>query len=177
VLTVVQAIGEAGRRIRLHAARHRYRGMGSTATFLLFAEAAARRATLLHVGDTLAFRLRGDRLERLFEPHCVEVEYGPKAEGLPHYMRTLLTRAVGIREHEQLEPTPVDVAPGDVFLVASDGLTNMVPAIGIAERLAPARTRGPAEAAQALVDAANAGGGRDNISIVVVVVHPPDGAA
>jgi len=171
-LTVVQAIGEAGRRIRLHAARHRLRGMGSTATVLLFSEARERRATLLHVGDTLAFRLRGDRFERLFEPHSVEVEYGPQAAGLPHYMRTLLTRAVGIREHEQLEPTPVDAVPGDIFLVASDGLTNMVPPLGIAERLAKARTRGPAEVARALVDAANEAGGRDNVSVVVIVVGP-----
>lgn len=173
VLTVVKALGEAGQRIRVHAARRRYRGMGSTATFLMFSEAPAQRATLLHVGDTLAFRLRGANIERLFEPHCVEVEYGQHAAGLPLHLRTLLTRAIGIREHEQLEPTPVDVKVGDIFLVASDGLTNMVPPGGIAARLATARTRGPAEAARALVEAANDAGGRDNISVIVVVVGPP----
>lgn len=177
VLLVVQAIGEAGRRIRLHGARHDFPGMGSTATFLVFGGAAERHATLLHVGDTLAFRLREDRLERMFEPHSVEVEYGRAAEGLPPYMRQLLTRAVGIREHEQLEPTPIDVAPGDLYLVASDGLTNMIPLLRIGELLASARVDGVDAAADRLVAAANEAGGRDNISVIIVAVDAPTGGA
>lgn len=167
-LLVVQALGEAGRRIRLHAARHGYRGMSSTATFLLFSTLGERRATLLHAGDTLAFRLRGDRLQRLFEPHSVAAEYGVAADHLPPQMRHLLTRAIGLREHEQLEPTPVDVASGDTFLVASDGLTNMVEPERIGLLLSTARSDGPEAAARRLVDAANEAGGQDNITVIVV---------
>ncbi len=167
-LLVVQALGEAGRRIRLHAARHGHRGMSSTATFLMFSSLGERRATLLHAGDTLAFRLRGDRMQRLFEPHNMETEFREAAGDLPPHMRHLLTRAIGIREHEQLEPTPVDVAPRDTFLVASDGLTNMVEPLRIAEILSATRTEGPEATARRLVHEANEAGGRDNITVIVV---------
>jgi protein phosphatase len=170
VLLVVQALREAGHRIRAYAARHGFAGMASTATFLLFGAPAERRVTLLHVGDTLAFRLHGDRLDRLFDPHCVEVEYGPMARHWPPHVRQLLTRAIGIDRHEQMEPTSVEAVAGDLFLVASDGLTNMVPLPKVAELLATARSDGPGAAAQRLVEEANTAGGRDNISVVVVAV-------
>ncbi len=170
VLLVTQAIRESGLQIRRYAEQHGYQGMGSTATFMLFGTAAERRVTLLHVGDTLAFRLRGQRMDRLFDPHSVEMEYGPAAAGMPPFIRHLLTRAVGISHHEQMEPTPVDVKPGDLFLIASDGLTNMIPISRIAALLAETPTAGPEATAQRMVDEANAAGGRDNISVIVVAV-------
>jgi len=170
VLLAVQAIYEAGRRIRLYAAQHGFEGMASTATFLLFGAAEERRATLLHVGDTLAFRFRDDGLKQLFTPHNVEAEAGEEADRLPPSLRRLLTRAVGIAAHEKMDPTPIDVAPGDVFLIASDGLTNMVPLYHIAELLEEVRTDGVERVADRLIAEANAAGGRDNISVVVVAV-------
>ena len=170
VLLAVQAIYEAGRRIRLYAAQHGFDGMASTATFLLFAAAEERRATLLHVGDTLAFRFRANGLKQLFTPHNVEAEAGMEAEQLPPSFRRLLTRAVGIAAHEKMDPTPIDVAPGDVFLIASDGLTNMVPLYHIAELLEEVQTDSVDRVADRLIAEANAAGGRDNISVVVVAV-------
>lgn len=170
VLLLVQALREAGLRIRRYAGEHGYVGMGSTATFILFGMPEERRATLLHAGDTLAFRLRGHRMERLLNPHNVASEFGSQARELPPYFQNLLTRAVGIAEREQLEPTSVDVEVGDVFLVASDGLTNMVPAWHIADILSESEIAGVEAVARRLVEAANAAGGRDNISVVVIRV-------
>lgn len=122
-----------------------------------------------HVGDSRAYRLRAGRLERLTVDHSLWeqlVAAGAEPadrEAFPY--RHVITRALGT-PHAEPELRVDAVAPGDAFLLCSDGLSEVVAEAAIAAALA----RPAAEACRALVDAAYQGGSKDNISAVVVRV-------
>lgn len=152
---------------RIAAQRHgRLAQMGSTVVALLVDD---RAAVIAHVGDSRVYRLRAGRLEQLTTDHSFYAELVASGvevgafEDFPH--KNVVTRALGTsasRPDLRVEA----IAPGDVFLLCSDGLT---------EGLAPARIAallaGPAaDACRALVDEAYQAGSRDNISAVVVRV-------
>ena len=149
------------------AARRRgsLREMGSTVVVLRL---AGDHAVIAHVGDSRVYRLRGGALAQLTTDHSLVAEL--TATGVtpdPGFAwRHVITRALGMPA-----ATP-DVqsgrtGPGDVFLLCSDGLSEVLDAAAIAGPLA-----GRAEdACRALVEAAYAAGSRDNISAVVVRVH------
>jgi hypothetical protein len=82
----------------------------------------------------------------------------------------VITRAVGLQETVELEETNIEYRPGDLFLLCSDGLSRMVPDVAIADVLRRDRAVTLEKMAQALVSAANAAGGRDNISVILVRV-------
>ena len=125
-----------------------------------------------HVGDSRSYRLREGKLEQLTEDHSLLNDY-KKSRALtpeeilafPH--KNVIVRALGMREAVEVDLRRVAVAQGDTFLLCSDGLSGMVPDERIAEivRLHSRDLRG---AAQALVDAANDGGGQDNVTCVLV---------
>ncbi|HYF11953.1 MAG TPA: Stp1/IreP family PP2C-type Ser/Thr phosphatase [Actinomycetota bacterium] len=144
------------------------RGMGTTLTAALVEGARVR---LVHVGDSRAYLLRDGRLSIVTKDHTVVakmVEEGEisAAEAETHPHRNIVTRVVGVESTVQADEGILDVRDGDRLLLCSDGLSGMVPHDDIAEVL---RTeRDPQAAVDALVRAANAAGGVDNITAVLL---------
>jgi PPM family protein phosphatase len=141
-------------------------GMGTTITAAIV-EAEAEEVGIGHVGDSRAYRLRDGRLEQLTRDHSLVEEMRRKgqitdAQAEDHPQRSIITRALGPEPQVEVDVQTVPAAPGDVFLLCSDGLTTMVDEERIAGVLRKAASM--KEAVRALVDAANKAGGRDNIT-------------
>ncbi len=136
-------------------------GMASTAVALSLRNSDAWVA---HAGDSRAYRLRGGSLRRLTRDHTPEAELGAE---LP-IRSGMITRALGIGAGCDCELTRETAAPADRFLLCSDGLTDCLDDAAIANLLAAPGE--PADIARDLVAAANAAGGRDNITVIVILV-------
>jgi serine/threonine protein phosphatase PrpC len=142
-------------------------GMGTT---LVAMATRGNRAWVAHVGDSRCYRLRGGRLERLTHDHSLvdeQVRLGQltpaQAETSP--MRNVITRAVGTQDEVAADLIEFAVAPGDMYLLASDGLMREVDDEHIARIL---RAAGDLEQACAqLIRAANEAGGHDNITCLL----------
>jgi PPM family protein phosphatase len=141
-------------------------GMGTTITAAIV-DAEGEEVGIGHVGDSRAYRLRRGKLEQLTRDHSLVEEMRRKgqitdAQAEDHPQRSIITRALGPEPDVEVDLQTVPAAPGDVFLLCSDGLTTMVEEARIAAVLADADSM--AAAVRALVDEANAAGGRDNIT-------------
>ena len=141
-------------------------GMGTTLTAAIV-NAESEEVGIGHVGDSRAYRLRDGRLERLTRDHSLVEEMRRKgqltdAEAEEHPQRSIITRALGPEPEVEVDVQTVPAAPGDVFLLCSDGLTTMLDDERIAVLLAGATSM--EAAVRALVDEANRAGGRDNIT-------------
>ena len=148
-------------------------GMGTTATVALVDERAGM-LTLAHVGDSRAYRYRAGELEQLTTDHSLVAELVrsgrlTEAEAAVHPHRSVITRALGTEAEVEVDTRALDVAPGDLVLLCSDGLSAMVRHDEIA-RVIEASGRDPHAAAGALVEAANEHGGDDNVTVVVFEV-------
>jgi protein phosphatase len=144
-----------------------YSGMGTTLVLGVFQDG---RLMLGHIGDSRCYRLRGVELTQITKDHSLLQEQMDAGLITPEQAATssnknLVTRALGVEDAVLLEVNEHKVEPGDLFLMCSDGLSDMVDDEGIGKIMAD---EGPLEqkAAQ-LIDAANANGGRDNISILM----------
>ena len=163
-----QAIVKAGERIYDAAqSREEYKGMGTTATMIHF---DGNRAYYAHVGDSRLYRLQGDRLQQLTEDHSyVEslVRNGEisQAAARIHPMKNYLTQAVGAMLDISVDVGSFKVKTGEVFLLCTDGLTNMVGDDEIVQIIRSSR-----QPADALVKAALDNGGKDNITVIVLGV-------
>jgi PPM family protein phosphatase len=145
-------------------------GMGTTVT-VAFVDTAAERVVFGHVGDSRAYRLRGDELEQVTTDHSLVAELVQSGVLTPeeaehHPQRSAITRAVGTERAIEADVFSLPGQQGDLFLLCSDGLTDMLSEEEIAEVLLAA-DRDPAAAAEALVAAANEHGGEDNITVVL----------
>jgi serine/threonine protein phosphatase PrpC len=169
----------ANERIHEMARTHRDQaGMGTTITAAL---AGGREVTIAHVGDSRAYRLRGGRLEPLTRDHSLVqtlIEQGrlSEEEAQHHPQRSVITRALGIEPRVEVETHTYPARPDDVYLLCSDGLTDMVDEETVGRIIAGADSL--EDASGALVDAANAAGGRDNITVLLFRVGgeaPGDG--
>jgi protein phosphatase len=164
--------------VRTNAAIHRaaesqpqYSGMGTTLVAALFHD---DRVTVAHVGDSRLYRLRGDELAQLTRDHSllqeqvdggiITVEQARQAKN-----KNLVTRALGIDPLVDIEINDHDARAGDIFLLCSDGLTDMIEDDAIAKTLS-LNSAQPEACAVRLVDIANERGGRDNVSVIVVRV-------
>jgi len=162
-----ETIEEANRRIHdLARADPSKAGMGTTITAAIV-DAKGEAVGIGHVGDSRAYRLRRGRLERLTRDHSLVEEMRRKgqitdAQAEDHPQRSIITRALGPEPDVEVDLQTVPAAPGDVFLLCSDGLTTMVSEERIAAVLAAAGSM--REAVRTLVDEANGAGGRDNIT-------------
>jgi protein phosphatase len=141
-------------------------GMGTTLTAAIV-NAEREEVAIGHVGDSRAYRLRGRKLEQLTRDHSLVEEMRRKgqltdAQAQDHPQRSIITRALGPEPEVEPDVQTVSAAPGDVFLVCSDGLTTMLGEEQIAKLLGGATSM--AAAVRALVDEANRAGGRDNIT-------------
>ena len=151
-------------------------GMGTTLTAAVIEDDHAR---LAHVGDSRAYLLRDGDLKMLTEDHTLVhrmVQQGEltEAEAERHPQRSVVTRALGVEMSVPVDETIVDLQPGDRLLVCSDGLTGMVDDASIAALLD--RESDPQRAAEALVRAANDGGGVDNTTVIVIAVDDANDA-
>jgi serine/threonine protein phosphatase PrpC len=167
---ITQGILLANRAIRDYVVENRLTNSGSTAVTILFDAAQPTKAMVLHIGDSRAYRVRGAEVHRITTDHSLVEEANLKSDPqLSKMFGSVVTRAVGMDGHLNIEETLIDVQEGDVLLLCSDGLNNMVedPDMGsIIQAHLPDISAG----ANALVAAANEAGGRDNISVVLIVV-------
>jgi PPM family protein phosphatase len=151
-------------------------GMGTTMTAAYVTE---DDVAIAHVGDSRMYRLRDGELERLTEDHTLVAELERQGkitqeEAGRHPQRSIITRALGAEHDIEVDHHTFGARDGDVYLICSDGLM-MFPEERIGEIVNGApdlRT-----AARELVDAANAGGGRDNITVVLFRVEDVGGPA
>ncbi len=153
-----------------------FKGMGTTATTLVL---LPEGALIAHVGDSRAYRLRGNCIEQLTFDHSLVWELHAAGQNMedpvPNYVpKNIITRSLGPNAAVQVDregPFPIQV--GDTFLLCSDGLSGQVQDAEIGAILA---CLSPAEAVQSLVHIANLRGGPDNITIIVAKVLGPQNA-
>jgi len=152
-------------------------GMGTTLTAVYVGE---DEAAVAHVGDSRAYLLRDGELRRLTDDHSLVEELMRQGKLTPeeasdHPQKSIITRALGPEPAVDVDRQTVPLRDGDVFLLCSDGLTSMIDEDAIARVLEQARSL--TEAGDALVAAANAAGGRDNITVVLFRVEEIASAA
>jgi serine/threonine protein phosphatase PrpC len=157
-----------------HAAQSQpqYAGMGTTVVAGLFYD---NRVAVAHVGDSRMYRLRGDEFEALTRDHSLlqeQIDSGmiSKEDARLSRNKNLVTRAVGIDSEVSTEVHVHDVEVGDIYLLCSDGLNDMVEDEQIGGTLRALRSNMSLAVSQ-LVKMANDNGGRDNISVILVKVH------
>lgn len=143
-----------------------YRGMGATLAVLFFDD---RTLVAANVGDSPIFLVHKGRLERLSVTHTVLAESEAAnhlgLEQLGPEFSHVLTRAMGVKATVEANICEVPCFTGDILVICSDGLTDMV----ATEEILDSVTRHPpAEACQELIDLANDRGGTDNISVIVL---------
>jgi PPM family protein phosphatase len=142
-------------------------GMGTTMTVALV---EGMSVVIGHVGDSRAYLVRGDSMEQLTEDHSLvnELVKGGKLseeEAQIHPQRSVITRAVGTDPDVDIDAFTIEAEDGDVFLLCSDGLTDMVEDVDIL-RLVDANRSDLEQAVRSLVQLANKEGGEDNITAV-----------
>jgi protein phosphatase len=139
------------------------------ATTLVLLHCNGTRAWTAHAGDSRAYRWRGGELERLSRDHSFAEELA-QAAGAGIRAKSpfghVLTRCLGREGAWEPEIREIDFRPGDRFLLCCDGLTDMVDEDELAALLALGVS--PEETGKRLIDSANAAGGKDNITAVVV---------
>jgi PPM family protein phosphatase len=165
---VAALIQEANRRVFRRASEDREAsGMGTTMTVALVEE---DRVAIGHVGDSRAYLIREGRLEQLTDDHSLVAELVRSGKLTPeeaeiHPQRAVITRAVGTEPDVDVDTFSVQGEPGDLFLICSDGLTDMLDEAAILD--AVEENRGDLKAAaKELVNGANRVGGEDNITVV-----------
>lgn len=169
--TLKKAVATASRTLRqMAAADPAVEGLGTTLTAMLWSE---HGYALCHIGDSRAYLLRDGDLHRITHDHSLVqslVDEGriSEQEAASHPQRSLILRALDARGEAEPDLSMRDAAAGDRYLLCSDGLSDVV---GDAEIRRTLSTVPDIDAAAtALIDLANAGGGPDNITVVVADV-------
>jgi len=152
----------------------RYRGMGTTMAVAFFHD---NRVALGHVGDSRIYRVRDRQLTLLTRDDSLlrdQVELGmiSAAEASQSHNRSLVTRALGIEAKVSAHLADESAQPGDVFLLCSDGLNDLVED-GDIELIVASLAGNLPLAATHLVQAAKDNGGHDNVSVILVKVNAP----
>ena len=174
-LLLQQQIASANKGIYEAAqARPECAGMGTTIVTLVF---CGNRVSIGHVGDSRCYRMRGEKFEQLTHDHSLLQEQIDSGQLTPEQAKyslnkNLVTRALGIEAIVPADIVEYRVEANDIYLLNSDGLTDMVEP-DVIQTIIDDKRSDLAEAAAELIDIANQNGGRDNISVVLVRV-PPD---
>ena len=148
-----------------------YAGMGTTIVTALFYD---DRVAVAHVGDSRMYRLRGEEFESITRDHSLlqeQIDSGmiSKEDARLSKNKNLVTRAVGVDADVEPELHVHDVEVGDVYLLCSDGLNDMVEDEDIGTTVQMLQNNLPLAATQ-LVQLANDNGGRDNVSVILVKI-------
>jgi protein phosphatase len=146
----------------------RLEGMGTTLVMLAL---SATSALVAHVGDSRCYLWRDEALTRLTADHSLveeQVRLGQitRRQAERSALQHVITRAIGTAADVMPDVERIEIKPGDLFLLASDGLTKELSDQQLAEMLAAPQPE--QRAAEALIEAANAAGGRDNITCILV---------
>ena len=153
------------------------RGMGTTCTLI---SVDGSRIHIGHVGDSRAYMLRDGKLSQLTEDHTLvgrmvkEGRLQPE-EAERHPQRNIITRTLGVDPEVQVDTMSLDMVEGDRVLICSDGLNSMLDAGEIRKALADETD--PQASADRLVEEANAAGGEDNITVVVIDFEAGEGSS
>jgi len=154
-------------------------GHSSMGTTLTAAMVDGTSIVVAHVGDSRAYLFHANRLEQITNDHSMIADMLRQGsitveESRVHPNRSIITRALGSDPNMRTDIYEVDAEPGDRLLLCTDGLTGMLSDAKIADALS---AYGDADsAARALIDAANAAGGHDNISVVIVDINDDNAA-
>jgi len=148
-----------------------YEGMGTTLAMAMF---KSRRIHFAHVGDSRIYRFRGGRLEQLTRDHSIIQELvdqglfesAEEARGAG-VKNNIITRGLGITREVDVEEGVDDVQTADIYLICSDGLSDMVPDPVLEETLSKGG-EGLSDLCEKLLDLAIQNGGKDNISLILV---------
>jgi len=172
---VDQSINRANQAV-FDAAQERssYHGMGTTLAVALFVD---NRVALGHIGDSRIYRVRNEVLELLTRDDSLlrdQIELGliSAADARGSHNRSLVTRALGIEQGIRAHLSEDEAAPGDVYLLCSDGLNDLVEDADIELIVNALRSNLPL-AASHLVQSAKDNGGYDNVSVILARVLKP----
>lgn len=162
---------EANDRILDHVEKHpEHKGMGCTAELLAF---TATGFVIGHMGDSRTYRLRQGIFKQLTKDHSLvqdQIDQGliTAEQARSHRMRNIILRAVGVRPSPALDILRGPIFGGDLFLLCSDGLTDLVEDDDIVPVLQG--TSDLASKAEQLIGLANNAGGKDNVTVVLAKV-------
>ncbi|MEW6712254.1 MAG: Stp1/IreP family PP2C-type Ser/Thr phosphatase [Candidatus Riflebacteria bacterium] len=145
-------------------------GMGTTLTMVLIHQSTAICA---HIGDSRLYRLRNNQFAQLTNDHTLvgeQVRMGKMTleQARVHPTRHILSRVLGARQFVTPDIFSVELVPGDIFLLCSDGVYGMITDQQILDQLKQPEF---SELAGSIIDAANAGGGKDNCTAVVLKIE------
>ncbi len=146
-------------------------GMGTTLVSVLV---VAELAIVAHVGDSRAYRFRGGRLERLTRDHSwvdeqVAAGYLSEDQARTHPLKSVVTRALSGENGVEVDARVLELEDGDRYLICSDGLSNMLSDADLGRQLEVDEAL--EVTCRALVEEANARGGLDNITVVMLAVR------
>ncbi|MCD6272566.1 MAG: Stp1/IreP family PP2C-type Ser/Thr phosphatase [Deltaproteobacteria bacterium] len=168
-----KAFSLSNTKILNHTARNPdHKGMGCTAELLAFSE---KGFVIGHVGDSRTYLYRNKELEQLTKDHSLvqeQIDQGliKPEQAMTHPMRNIILRAVGVKEGVAPDILKGENKSGDLFLLCSDGLTDMVADAAILEVLSLPGTL--SHKTDKLIESAKSAGGNDNITVVLSIVHP-----
>lgn len=169
---LLECIGEANASVhRAAVSQPQYQGMGTTIVAGLFYD---NTLTLAHIGDSRAYRFRDGELVQITKDHSLlqeQIDSGlitpEQAKQAAH--KNLVTRALGVDEVVEIDVLDHDVRAGDIYLLCSDGLNDMLGDEEIALTLQSLGANLELAATQ-LVQMANDNGGRDNVSVILAKI-------
>jgi protein phosphatase len=176
---LVAGIRVANRQIFERSLRSReLSGMGTTIVGALFSKRKGR-LFVGHVGDSRCYRVRRGDIDQLTRDHSLVNDYllampGMSEEQRAELPRNVITRALGMHDQVQVDLLSDDPQPSDVYLLCSDGLSGMVSDDEILDVVTSSAE--PAEICRRLVASANASGGEDNITVLVLRFDEDEGA-
>lgn len=156
---------------KLGRSKYEWRGMGTTLCCLLF---HVDGLVFAHVGDSRIYRMRDGKLEQLTKDHSLLRDLVDKgqlneAQASGFLYKNIITKAIGTESKVDPSVKTGTIKEGDIYLMCSDGLSDLLTAKEIAEILR--ETPSKEAAAQKLIDRANDEGGRDNITVVITKVQ------
>jgi protein phosphatase len=166
-----RAVNAANQTVREAADTHtEWRGMGTTLTVTLFHQ---QTVSLAHVGDSRVYRWKNQQLQQLSDDHSLAAEQLrrgilSRSEAQTSSLGNILLQAVGLSPDLDICLKQFPVTAGELFLLCSDGLTNMLSDNRISEVMQT--DRDVQHCAEELINRALAAGGRDNITVIVIKV-------
>ena len=169
---LIRAIQQANKAVFTAASESEmYRGMGTTIVAGYFTD---KGVFLAHIGDSRAYRYRDGKLEQQTEDHSLANEYVRmgilQAEDVEHFpYKNVITRACGLTDDVEVDVVFSEVEPGDLFILCTDGLTDMIPDRHLIELLKDADDLD--ELCKVLVARANENGGADNITLILARIE------
>ncbi len=174
-LHIREAISQANATIvKASETQPQYRGMGTTVVMGVFHN---NTITIAHVGDSRMYRFRNNSLEQLTVDHTLLQElvdrgFYTEQEARESLNKNLVTRALGIDREVVVDINEMEALPGDIYLLCSDGLNDMISDADIHGIISTYSTN-LQETADHLVKLANKRGGRDNVSVVLAKPTQP----